>query len=91
MDKEERELQIKLAKLQADVQIWLATSLALIAVCGGLLIAGYQIDITSVTPNLNGLKTIEFIITGLALVAFGVLAAISVNKTDKYRKEMDKL
>jgi hypothetical protein len=91
MDAEEKKLQIKLAKLQADVQMWLALSLAFLATCGGLLIGGYQIRITSVTSDLEGFKNSAYIVSIVLIIAFGFLAGFSILRMKKYRDDMDKL
>jgi TRAP-type C4-dicarboxylate transport system permease small subunit len=91
LDKEERDLQIKLAKLQTDVQISLAISLAYFAVCGGLVIGGYQIMITSVVSNLELLKNVGIFVLFFLLVVFCVSGIYRLNQMDKYRKEMNKL
>jgi hypothetical protein len=41
MDKEERELQIKLAQIQADINIFMSISLGQYAAMGVFLVAGY--------------------------------------------------
>lgn len=48
----ERKLQIDIAKLQADVQIWLAMCVGFVAICGGLLIGGYQLVMTPVSSDM---------------------------------------
>ena len=42
MDPEERELQIKLARFQVDIQLFLAESLGFFAVSAAFFIAAYQ-------------------------------------------------
>lgn len=92
MDKEEKELQVKLAKLQTDVQMWLAFSLAIAAVCIGLLIASIQIGLTSVASNLEVAKTVGEYITVIAFFFFAILVFLSFRKMAKFRDEMvDKL
>ena len=91
MDKEEKELQIKLAKLQTDVQTSLAFALAYFAVGGGLLIAVIQIGLTSVAPNLEELRAVGLFVTGLFIVLSSISGVYRLNQMDKYRKEMNKL
>jgi len=91
MDKEERDLQIKLAKLQTDAQISLAYSLAYFAICGGLLIAFFQIALTSIGSDLEGFKNYAIVTLFFLMVAFSILGFYNINKMNKYRDEMDKL
>ncbi len=84
MDKEERELQIKLAKLQTDVQIWLAISLTFLGAIGGFLIGGYQLYITSVPSNLLVFKNSAYGVLGGLIVFFGILARYGIGKMEKY-------
>ena len=87
----ERKLQIDIAKLQADVQIWLAMCLGCVAICSGLLIGGYQLYITPVSSDMVLLKNLAYIALILMLIAFGGIAIYSVNKMQSYRDAMDKL
>jgi len=77
---DERKLQIKLVKLQTDVQNQLAISLALFAVSGAFVVAVAQKPLT-----FQG-----FLFSGIAIL-FGVFAADSVIKAQSFRKEMDNL
>ncbi|MGD0451023.1 MAG: hypothetical protein ABSA79_08240 [Candidatus Bathyarchaeia archaeon] len=91
MDEEEKELQIKLAKLQTDVQTSLAFGLAYFAVSGGLLIASIQLMLTSVASNFELLKNVGVGATFLLFVALLIAGLSKINETEKYRKEMNKL
>ena len=89
-ENENREFQVKLAKLQADVQIYLSIGLGLLALTGAFLIGVYQVAIAVVTPDLSFLK--EFAKYGLftLVIIFAVYAYKSFKKADYSRKEMDK-
>jgi hypothetical protein len=69
---------LRLGKLQTDVQNWLAISLALFALTGSFVISESQ----------NPLSFQGAIFLVLAIL-FGILAASSVIKAQKFRKEMD--
>lgn len=91
MDAEEKKLQIKLAQLQTDVQIWLALCLGCVAICGGLLIGGYQLVMTPVSSDMVLLKNLGYSALLLILIADGGMAVYSVNKMQSYRDAIDKL
>ncbi len=90
MDKEEKELQIKLAKLQADIQIWLTASFAFLALLAGSVIAAWQFYFSPPTDPAI-LKSFLFDTFVVIAVAFAVLAVISVLKMESCRDQMDNL
>jgi uncharacterized membrane protein len=90
MDKEEerelreRKLQIDLAKIQADIQVWLGWLLGCFAVAGAFLIAAVQLIISK--------SPIFYIYLSYGgTFAFTVLGIVYADKLDKARKKMDKL
>jgi uncharacterized protein YoxC len=87
----ERQLLIDIAKLQADVQIWLAMCLGCVASCGGLLIGDYQLYITPVSSDMVFLKNAAFITLLVILLAFGGIAVFCANRMESYRQDMDNL
>ncbi len=76
----ERKLQIDIAKLQTDVQNYLAITLAFIALTGVFIVAEAQ----------NPLSYQGFIFAGIAIL-FGVYAWKSVKKAQSFRNQMDDL
>lgn len=87
----ERKLQIDIAKLQADVQIWLALCLGCVAICGGLLVGAYQLVMTPVSSDMVLLKNLGYSALTLILIAVSGIAVYSVNKMQSYRDAIDKL
>lgn len=87
----DRDFQIKLAKLQTDVQIWLALGLGMVAACGGILVGGYQLYITSVSPDMLLVKYALYATLSVLLFAFAYLAKYCSRRMTQFRDEMDKL
>jgi hypothetical protein len=82
LDTEERKLQIKLAQLNADIQIDLAWIFGCLATALTLFVLGYQIVKESWGTA---------IIFWTGAFAFVFLAAYFVNDANKYSNELDKL
>jgi hypothetical protein len=87
----DKEFQVKLAVLQADVQIYLSIGLGLLALTGAFLIGVYQVAIAVVTPDLSFLKELAKYGLFALVIIFAVYAYKSFKKADYSRKEMDKL
>jgi hypothetical protein len=87
----DREFQVKLAVLQADVQIYLSIGLGLLALAGAFLIGVYQAAIAVVPPDLSFLKELAKYGLFVLVIIFAVYAYKSFKKADHSRKEMDKL
>jgi TRAP-type C4-dicarboxylate transport system permease small subunit len=87
----ERRLQIDIAKLQADIQIWLTLCVGFVAICGALLIGAWQLYITPVSSDMVLLKIVGYITLGFVLIGAGGLAIFSAKKMDSYRNALNKL
>jgi hypothetical protein len=87
---EDRELQIRLAELQMDTQIYLATCFGLLAILGGLLIGYAQIRL-----NLPSELTWTRPLYEVAMVGAGMLiiylARLFSNRINKARKQISEL
>lgn len=86
---EEKKLQIDIANIQADIQMWLGLTFGFVALIGGFLIGGYQIEVTS-TTNEAVRSTLSTTLFFLA-IPFGFMLAYSVRVTVKFREELRKL
>jgi flagellar biosynthesis protein FliQ len=85
---EERELQIRLAQLQTDVQIFLSTLLGVSAIIVALIISLQELS----TQATDSLHTLSYLITTIFLFAVLALATRYYNgKMWEKRKEMDEL
>ena len=84
MDPEEKNLQIKLGQLQADIQIWLAVCFAFFAAFVAISIASLQ-EIYA-TGNLSFTSPIAVCFAGMIIVT-----TVSVREMKAKRTEMGKL
>ncbi len=90
MDKEERKIQITLAQLRTDVQIWLTICFGGIAIFVSMVLAAWQEYFS--TPTTETLLKNSFLVsiaTGFAGMI--IITMISVKKMKAKRAEMDKL
>jgi hypothetical protein len=84
MDEEEKRLQIKLAQLQADIQIWLSYCFGSLAAMASLAIASWTLY--STTSQKSFLATLVISYIGMV-----VLVGISASRMKVKRREMDTL
>jgi len=90
MDAEEKKLQIKLAQLQADLQIWLTICFGFIAVFFSMVIASWQEFLS--TPESQALLKISLFVTMLlGFAGMIIVTRISVKQMKAKKAEMDKL
>ena len=68
MDEEARELQIRIAQLQSDIQFHLAVAISLIASTVGFLIAAYHVTVNAYETFSEAAGIIFFIFVGLSSV-----------------------
>jgi len=80
MDKEARELQIKLAQLQTDIRIFTSAVFGFIAIAGAFLVAGYQVGFDGIVTN-NNLKV-------LLAIAFFFIAVLALWQSEKAYKNL---
>ena len=77
MDEEARELQIRIAQCQSDIQFYLAVAISLIVSTVGFLILGYQVTVSIYETYSEAAGIIFFGFIGLssvcAMVARGYL------------------
>ena len=88
MDREEKELQIKLAQLQTDVQIYLTIALSFMAVLFSLIISFQQLYLQAIESSQRYFYLFGLILSG-ALVYFVV--RIYIRKMQSKREEMESL
>lgn len=89
MEKEERKFQKEMAKLQADIQIWLTAAFGFIALMGVFAVAAFQLFFsTSLDPLLRDPLVCVFV---LVAIVCGVLATISGYKMESSRDAIDKI
>jgi len=90
LHREDRELQIRLAELQADVQIYTTASFAILAVCFTMMIGFEQIYFG--LPEAKALSRISVLV---AIVISAILAFVGVGmlfkRTVEARNEMRQL
>jgi hypothetical protein len=90
VDAEEKKLQIKLAQLQADLQIWLTMCFGGIAVFISMVIASWQEFLS--TPESQALLKISLFVTMLiGFVGMIIITSISTRQMKIKRSEMNKL
>jgi hypothetical protein len=89
MDKEEKELQIKLAKLQVDVQVSLTLMIGFFTVFASYMI--YSSQMYNTLPESNPLRYSYGLATPVAifgLIAVSIFGAISMGRK---RREIEEL
>jgi hypothetical protein len=89
MDKEERKFQKEMAKLQADIQIWLTAAFGFIALMGVFAVATWQLY--SSTPSDSSQRYPLVYILLLMAVICRVIAGISAKMMRSSRDAMDKI
>ena len=88
--KEERELQIKLAQLQTRIQIALAVAFGELALLAGVVIGLMQVFFA--TPaEMVWIRQLLFISALVCFVLIALVIELSVRKMVATRKELDKL
>lgn len=87
MDKEDRELRIKIAQLQSNIQFYLTVAIGFIASTVGFLIAGYQVGIDMLETHSTP-RVIVFITFGVLSIASAMIAQRYLNKLKLSRKEL---
>jgi multisubunit Na+/H+ antiporter MnhC subunit len=88
MDKEERKFQKEMAKLQADIQIWLTAAFGFIALMGVFAVATWQLYFS--TPSDPLLRNPLVYVLVLVAVSCGVFAVISAKMMQSARDAIDK-
>jgi polyferredoxin len=89
MDKEEKELQIKLATLQADIQIWLTVLIGFFAVIFSFII--YSSQMYNTLPDSNPLKSSYGLATPIGFVLLFVVVIFCSYQMAVKRREMEEL
>lgn len=88
MDPEERELQIKIAKLQMDIQYNLTIAITILAILFAILIGEWQILLSISNKNLAYIATAILITVA---IVFSFLMAKYGNRCESCRKELKEL
>lgn len=88
--KEERELQIKLAQLQTRIQISLAVVFGELAFLAGVVIGLAQIFF-AIPAELVWIRQLIFVTAVVSFVLIAFVIEIGVKKMVSTRKELDKL
>lgn len=92
MDKEEKELQIKLAKLNTKLQICIAAVFGFIALAGAFIVVGYQFGIDSLasSPEISPkfwVSMVFFVFSAIVLI----VASNYIKKLNSCEKEIENL
>ena len=87
---EDRELQIRLAELQADVQINLTICFGLLAICFAVIIGLQQIYFT-LSPEKNELRNSILIAMVGCLIIVSIVTSTYLNKANRARKQIGEL
>jgi uncharacterized membrane protein len=90
MDGEERKLQIELAKLQTDVQIWLTMCFGSIALFGALILGAWQ-EYYSTSADQAMLKNSFLSTIGIGIVGLVFITYVCAKRMQSKRDAMDKL
>jgi TRAP-type C4-dicarboxylate transport system permease small subunit len=87
---EDKEFQIKLAELQADVQILVTACFGFLGIIGGFMLIFYQLFFTTpaIQPEIKYSFMILIIVTG---IMFFAVARFYVEQIRKKRKEISDL
>jgi hypothetical protein len=90
LDKQNDRLQIDIAKLQADIQIWLTLTVTFLAAAGASVIAEWQVlsSLSSPPSLMQGLSVAVF---GFLIIFFAIEGVISAKKADSYMKQLENL
>ena len=88
MDNEDRELQIKLAILQTDIQSYLTINLSLIAIAFALLISFQQLSVQATETWKSYIYIVSMI--AMAGITF-IISKVYIDKIKEKRKEMEEL
>lgn len=86
MNTEERALQIKIAQLQSDINIFISLSLGQFAAMGAFLIAGYQLILSGFPSDIT--KIWIGLLFVIPAIPSGIRAYQNLNKVRLSREEL---
>lgn len=90
LSEEERKLQIEIAQLQTNIQIWLTIFISSLAVAGASIIAEWQV-LSSPSTEPHWMQGVAIAVFIIIFIIFAVLTLFSVRKMDSYKNQLDNL